>query len=150
MSSLSSPAQVAVSAVSMSNEDLECIMDRYPDLSSFGFGVFELEEQPLSDDERAKRLAQNRQTLLEHVDECSFICGWLAQLAKSDSINRRHSSYSLKHCIEPLYNGHVFNGALIAAAIHMGFDVKRSGNSAYFNISEDSLDAVDAFGVRKT
>lgn len=56
MNLLVTPALVAASDTSMSKEDLQSILDRYPDLNSFGFGVFELNSKPLSEAERAKHL----------------------------------------------------------------------------------------------
>jgi hypothetical protein len=58
------------------------------------------------------------------------------------TINRRHSSYGLKHLAEPEI-GYVTNGAFIAAAVHCGFSFETYPDSpnVCFGISEKSIKA---------
>jgi len=50
---------------------------------------------------------------------------YLKQFAHRKSINRRAHSYRLKHSAEAEGGAYVSNGALIAAAIDLGFAVKQ-------------------------
>lgn len=79
----------------------------------------------------------------------SFFSG----LEKATGDNSRHTSYGLKHAAEnpsgrwgipasrDCYNGHVYEGTLILAALASGFAMKQRGNylKATFNISERGL-----------
>lgn len=70
-----------------------------------------------------------------------LVCAWLSRVGKSKTINKRHSSYGLKHYVERRYTPHYCsNGAFIVAAIHLGFDWVRSGSVALFNFDHTSLD----------
>jgi hypothetical protein len=123
----------------VTRRDLDSIMDRYPTLTAFGFGIF--------DDPRAntasiyqQRFHECRVKLLESVEQCSRAYQWLAPVAKIKTINERHSSYGLKHWVEQ-YNSPYYcsNGAFIAAALLLDFKVDRDGPNARFNMSQRSL-----------
>ena len=63
--------------------------------------------------------------------------GWLRRFNKIKALNRRGTSYGLKHCAQDDI-GYVTNGCFIAAAIAEGFTVRRSqpdSPNALFNIS---------------
>jgi hypothetical protein len=73
--------------------------------------------------------------------------------SKTKGQNRRHSSYGLKHIVEypgghfgidssaSSYNGYIYEGTLILAALASGFEATYAGNhlKATFNISERDL-----------
>jgi hypothetical protein len=63
--------------------------------------------------------------------------GWLRRFSKIRALNRRGTSYGLKHCAEDDI-GYVTNGVFIAAAITEGFNVRRVGPNAWFNISTEA------------
>ena len=66
--------------------------------------------------------------------------GWLRRFAKIKALNRRGSSYGLKHCAEDDI-GYVTNGCFIGAAIAEGFTVRCTdygSPNAFFNISTEA------------
>jgi len=75
---------------------------------------------------------------------------------KMKNINLKRSSYSLKHAMERYLgrervwegavDGYVSNGELIYAMVLEGFDVRREGINAFFNISEIDYDAFNIVG----
>jgi hypothetical protein len=101
----------------------------HPELSDFGYGVYGAET--LSREEYAKQLKANRAKLLEPISLARFIraVSWLASFPKTKAINKRGSSYGLKHhCARYLggpEGGYTTNGVFICAAIAAGFKVER-------------------------
>jgi len=86
----------------------------------------------------------------EAFDMCvDFLLG----IEKTKGLNRRHSSYRLKHTVEnpsrivhiptkqEAYGGYVYEGTFILAALACGFEMRQGGNglSSTFNISERGL-----------
>ena len=51
------------------------------------------------------------------------------------TINKKRSSYSLKHTVERNINTYVSNGELIAAMIICGYNYRVDGINCYFNVS---------------
>ena len=79
------------------------------------------------------------------LDEVETCARWLEQQTKIKSINRKHTSYGYKHSVERWVDSYsdvhqyISNGAVIAAAVGLGFDVKRQNPgspNAAINISE--------------
>jgi hypothetical protein len=124
----------------VTEDDLAQVMEQYPTLTSFGFGIFEGQGSNTGT-EYEQKLQAARLRLLQSVEQCSRAYVWLKPVAKIHSINRRHSSYGLKHWLERCYSPYYCsNGALIAAALLLEFKAAREGPNAYFNMSERSLD----------
>ncbi|MCH8863535.1 MAG: hypothetical protein IID51_13665 [Proteobacteria bacterium] len=75
------------------------------------------------------------------VEEFMRACEFLSQKEKRTTINKDSNSYGLKHEAERFHkkngasNPYVSNGMFIAAAIHLGFKIKKVGPNAYLNIS---------------
>lgn len=116
---------------------LRSIVSVHPELTAFGFGVFK--ERRLSEEEKAKQPAEERNRLLEprSVDEFKRARVWLRDKPRTKHPNRRMTSYGLKHVAEKQI-GYVTNGMFIAAALAEGFKVKHydpQGPNAWFNIS---------------
>lgn len=125
---------------SITDEDICAIMRDHPTLGAHGFGCFGQYHRDYHGDLKAE-LRKNREELVGSVEQCSNVCKWLSSVAKSKTINKRHSSYSLKHYFERHCKQYsCSNGAFIAAAIHLGFDWVRDGSAAYFNFDQTSLD----------
>jgi hypothetical protein len=62
----------------------------------------------------------------------------LSKFGRRKSMNRKRSSYGLKHDAERAAGDYVANGMLIAVALAMGFSAERThagSPNAYFNIS---------------
>lgn len=99
------------------------IFDKNPELSPFGFGVFE--SRP-GNPGYEQKLAEERAGVFDRgVEQFRNIRVWLRQYDKTRSLNRGvGSSYWLKHQAEH-EAGYSANGIFIAAAIAEGFTVKR-------------------------
>jgi hypothetical protein len=126
-----------------------------PWLSSEGLHLFEFFGE---DTEKGKDNFGNKTTYREFMDnlvrlrkgwevywkEFAGACVLLEGMEKIKAINRRYSSYGLKHLFEKK-TGYIPNGIFIAAAIHCGFRYKAYGNSPNpcFNISNASLKALE-------
>lgn len=54
---------------------------------------------------------------------------WLARCGRRKTINETSSSYNLKHEAEESAGHYIANGALIAAALHLGFKIKPASNN---------------------
>jgi len=69
----------------------------------------------------------------ESVELCKH---WLRWNAKSQiTINKRHSSYSLKHAVEKENNTYITNGEFIQAALELGYKMSYDGGlNADFNM----------------
>jgi hypothetical protein len=124
----------------VARSDLARVAEEYPDLTSFGFGIFRHYYPRKSPAEREVLFAQERADLLSNVGVEYFIRArkWLSVQLRTKNVNRKASqSYGLKHEAEQV-EGYVTNGAFIAAAIAEGFIVQRcpDGNpNAWLNIS---------------
>jgi hypothetical protein len=125
------PSQLEAAAVAMAR-----ILEQEPELSDFGYGLSDSEK---THEERAAEFHRNRQSIREPDSLAQFLaaCRWLSQFAKTKSLNRRGTSYGLKHIAERDI-GYITNGVFIAAAIAEGFRVRREGRrspNAVFKIS---------------
>lgn len=115
-------------------ETIRRIIDEHTQLSNFGFGVFAPYKK--SPEQAATELAQSREEMFEQrsIDQFESCCNWLRSFPKTKSINRRVTSYGLKHLAERDID-YVTNGIFIAAAIAEGFRFERVGPNAVFNIA---------------
>ena len=77
------------------------------------------------------------------IHEVREAARWLAKNRRRATINRKYSSYQLKHFAEKTAEGgYISNGALIAAAYYLGFDVEPDGGhspNACLNISSKTV-----------
>ena len=123
----------------MTRDDIASIIAKVPLLNDEGIGLSNIHGK-LPKDEREQILKETQQSLLEGSEACTKVCGWLADKEKTKTINRRHSSYGLKHLAEDEI-GYVTNGAFIAAAIFLGFphELEPGSINPSFEISEKSL-----------
>ena len=83
----------------------------------------------LDQQSRQAKFAEERAALFEprSLDQFDKARKWLRQFRKLSSLNRRGTSYGLKHVAEPEI-GYVTNGVFIAAAIAEGFTIARADN----------------------
>lgn len=123
--------------VGMTQDDLDMILARFPDLSDYGIGI----DWPVT---RAN-FDQHREDLLESLDDCNRVCKWLKCIDETPHFNHTISSYGLKHVAENEI-GYVTNGAFIAAAIFCGFRprFRRDSVNVWFNMSHKSIRAAEA------
>ena len=79
------------------------------------------------------------------VKEMQGAVDWLEKADRRESVNTTCDSYYLKHMAEKSAKGkYVSNGAFIAAAYFLGFEVRRIGDgpNAHINISGKFLNKV--------
>jgi hypothetical protein len=102
------------------------ILIAHPQLSDFGYGgVYGAET--LDREEYARQLKANRAKLLEPLSLARFpaAVAWLSAFPKIGALNRRGTSYGLKHVAARHISGvpgYVTNGVFICAAIAAGFN----------------------------
>lgn len=130
--------------------DIEAVMAQAPQLTHFGFGVFDAHER--TPEQRKAELAKGRQEMLTAgaVYEFTLAREFLARRGKRATINNSSSSYGLKHQAEHTCGEYISNGMLIAAAIHLGFKIKRDGPNAYLNIASERTGASSGSRTRPT
>ncbi|TAJ82888.1 hypothetical protein [Reyranella sp.] len=122
---------------------LKAILSQDPALSANGFRT---NDPRLSLEENRSNFDASRQCMLgiDYVEQ--FVRAWeyLETLEKSKSVSRRRTSYGYKHNAEQFHkaanpgdDNYVSNGMFIAAALSLGFSVKRDGNgpNAFINIA---------------
>jgi len=118
------------------------IKNKLPTLTYHGIGSYTPDGASLSVSARNKRIKESRALLLANEEKFEATCVWINSLGKATEINRRHSSYFIKHIAERRIGlGHIANGTLIAAALYCGFKFEHSHQAPnlFFNIDEHSL-----------
>jgi hypothetical protein len=110
----------------MTRAEIEAVVGRLPLLQADGVGVMDGARR-LGREERKAAMAADRERLLRDVDGCTRAEGWLRDKARIDT--PRWSSDWIKHVAEQEVES-ITNGALIAAAVYLGFaDKVMSGHS---------------------
>ncbi len=130
----------------MTRDDIQAVMDAHPLLTHSGLGL--RRDPRLSLEEREAHFREARSSLLNAVDECNRACRFLRHVTPRKTVDRRRTSYGLKHQAEHYnraVNGksdpYIKNGAFICAALHLGFlmePVDYASPNAFFNISRRS------------
>lgn len=131
---------------------LRAAMDFEPTLTRYGLGVFEAARKTRQ--QREHDLQQGRAQLLtpDALEEFIRAVEFMSYFPKRQGLNTKATSYGLKHQAEAFHlsrdaESYVSNGALIAAAIHLGFNIGQSGPNAYFNLgSRQQYPVLSAFG----
>ena len=113
---------VKVLSIQYTQDQLDKVMQDYPDLTSNGFESSD----------------KNREELRNDLAGFQAACVYLSRVNKTKSINMAVSSYGYKHRVEDMGYPYLYNGTFIAAAIHMGFkiDTRTDTPNAAFNISD--------------
>lgn len=114
---------------------LAAVMTREPMLTYEG-----METEPQADE---------REALRAQAALVAEVCAWLAvHIEPCPTFNPRAGSYSVKHIAEKALGSYVPNGALIAAALILGYDYKwdRSSRNVAFRMRERSLKAARQMG----
>jgi hypothetical protein len=140
---------------------IRAVMAAEGQLTHFGFGVYNGGRLPVA--EWRIKFAENRASMLSDKGVAEFLraCEYLARLDTIKTVNRKHSSYGLKHAAERHHrrnayadrrtDAYVSNGMLLAAAYHLGMRVARASwdsPNAYLNVSSRSFRELD--GNRKS
>ena len=95
-------------------------------------------------------LQAEREMLCDSIDDVMWTVEWLrSNVEPIKTINRRHSSYGLKHLAEKFSpNGYLSNGVFIAAAMIVGYPFKLDPPNAMFGMSERSIKELSRAAVR--
>ena len=123
-------------------DKLRALMDEHPTLNDFGIGYGSAHDRPDDSPEfKASILQTERHALLENVADVTWTIHWLrSNVEPIKTINRRHSSYGLKHLAEKFSpNLYLSNGVFIAAAMIVGYPFEVDPPNAMFGMSERSL-----------
>jgi hypothetical protein len=109
------------------NQYLSAAIEWLPNLSDRGFGFWDTFEA-------------DRKQLAQRGAEFDAVRAWIwRHLNAIRTMNRRHSSYGLKHIAERELGHYISNGLFIAAMAGAGFRVQPVGHNAHFNVSEKSV-----------
>jgi hypothetical protein len=128
---------------------IQRVLEHEPRLARRGFGVFRDAKQTIEDSQ--EEFAHDRAELYSAWGISEFLRAreYLSLASHRRTVNDRRSSYGLKHDAEHYFrdrgiaDNYVSNGALIAAAIHLGFNYRVVGPNAYFNIGRLNAEPVD-------
>lgn len=122
---------------------IAAVMEREPELGSRGYRTW---DDRRTTEENAETFRLNRDEMLKahSVEEFARAIAFLETKEKARTVSRRGTSYGYKHEAErfheaqsPRANPYVSNGLFIAAALHLGFTVKRDGHgpNGFINIA---------------
>lgn len=116
------------------SEDIDRVLSQHHTLCNNGFEEYQ---------SRSHNASEGRQitcSIHQEVEQIRKAVDWLRSFGTTQSINHRHTSYSLKNAFE-LDHGYISNGAMIVAASLADLQISRIRNSpnARFNLSEKAL-----------
>lgn len=121
----------------MSIDAIKRAIEKCPELTAFGFGVFNEKYLPTAQRDAEFRKEREEMFAPRSLEQFERACDWLSGQRRTKQVNpRAGTSYGLKHKMEDAA-GYVTNGMFIAAAIACGFKVARAFGSpnAFLNIS---------------
>lgn len=123
----------------MSKQDIINVMDKLPELTNNGI---EIDSKQISKTNKLieQKILLGKRELLNSIEAFNKTVVWLSFIKKVKNINKKRTSYDLKHIAEKSI-GYISNGVFIAAAVHSGFNYKYLPKSlnASFNMSEKSI-----------
>jgi len=133
-------------------DKLKALMAEHPTLSHFGIGQSSDEwfssvspewKESRNDSQEEKDLIfqAEREMLGDNMADLIWTIDWLrSNVEPIKTINRRHSSYGLKHLAEKFSpGGYLSNGVFIAAAMIVGYPFEVDPPNEMFGMSERSL-----------
>lgn len=84
------------------------------------------------------------------VRDQAILKNWIAtKLDRIKTINRRHTSYGLKHYFSNDGNFYITNGMFKGAVLDMGFKIDNKSNLNWcINVSERSITTLENRGIR--
>lgn len=124
---------------------LAITMAKHPELNDFGIGLFD-GGRGLSAEEKLEKNAENRRILRASTAAVASTVTWLQEnVERTGTLNKRHTSYGIKHMAEKDI-GYITNGVMIAAGIISGYpyEIVPGSPNVPFGMSEKSLKEVSA------
>jgi hypothetical protein len=104
---------------------VEAVLAAHPELSAYGAGLCFLGDKTLderkADHQREREEMLGTDVLVQFEEACRFI----RETGIRKTINHNRSSYGWKHVAEEWSGVYICNGAMIAAAYHMGVPAQR-------------------------
>lgn len=119
---------------------LAITMAKHPELNDFGIGMLS-NGRGLSAEERTAKNAESRRILRASAVAVEHTVTWLQENVEPiRTVNRRHTSYGIKHIVEKDI-GYITNGVMIAAGIiaQYPYEFVADSSNVLFGMSEKSL-----------
>jgi len=132
-------------------DKLNALMAEHPTLNHFGIGHGSAGYSPnVSPEWRDRILQAEREMLCESIVDVIWTVDWLrSHVEPIKTINRRHSSYKLKHLAEKFSpDGYLSNGVFIAAAMIVGYPFKVNPPNVMFGMSQRSIKELSRAAAR--
>lgn len=131
-------------------DKLKALMAEHPTLTHFGIrstGECFPDESP---EWRDRILQAEREMFRDSTADVIWTIAWLrSNVEPIKTINRRHSSYGLKHLAEKFSpNGYLSNGVFIAAAMIVGYPFKVNPPNVMFGMSQRSIKELSRAAAR--
>jgi len=123
-------------------------MDKEPELTRFGIGIWERRKTFLSGGIAAvtAKIVEGRTELLGAAEEVAAAADWIKLKPRTKRLNVHHSSYGYKHAVESWFSQRgepvsVANGSFIAAAIGLGvpYAIRNNSPNVEFGFSKRPL-----------
>jgi hypothetical protein len=123
------PENFSPNQLNQAGEEMKLILAETPQLGDLGFDVFDPRSKTA--ERRAQKLAREREDIQTPRSLAAFIASrqWLSKFPKIKALNKRGTSYGLKHRAEHDI-GYITNGVFIASASAEGFRVQRAREAA--------------------
>lgn len=114
-----------------SRQLIERAIEREPRLTYFGIGVYAENRKRAADVDREFNLLRTQLLSPEGLAEVDLCERWLSEGQDLDKRN----SYGLKHEVENWADAYISNGALIAAALGLGYEYAVSGPNVVLSVA---------------
>lgn len=123
-----------------------------PTLTRYGVGLYKPPEPPVT---RREAIAAGQAELRSVANDVEHCVAWLSHIRPTKTVQPDHTSYSYKHYVESWLekqgiHEHIWNGALIAAAVGLGYPFKVErwgfGPNVLFGFSRKDVDQTGPHG----
>lgn len=114
-----------------SRQLVERAIEREPRLTYFGLGVYAEKRKQSADVDREFDLLRTQLLSPEGLAEVALCEQWLIEGQNLDD----RGSYGLKHDVENWADAYISNGALIAAALGLGYEYVVSGPNVVLSVA---------------
>jgi hypothetical protein len=125
----------------MTVDDIQRVLQQEPRLTLEGLGLARQRGLAPGQTLRTAAFRAERAALGAAVTQCTCAAAWLASAPRQQRINRQAGSAGLTALCAALAGRYIANGALICAAIHLGFHYDNGSRRApsihaWFNIAQ--------------
>jgi hypothetical protein len=125
----------------MTVDEIQRVLQQEPRLTLCGLGLTRQRGRAPGQTLRTAAFRAERAALGAAVAQCTCAAAWLAAAPRQQRLNRRAGSAGLTALCAALAGRYIANGALICAAIHLGFRYDNGPRRApsvhaWFNIAQ--------------